>query len=431
MALEGLLGNFNLSPEDKSSLFQGLLAGVGAALASRGTPVQAIGQGLLGGISGYAGGQQLAAQSAWRNMQAENARALADQRRLEMEQMQRRNAYLSSGGAPSTSPSPGGGSTEANAQAMGQPRYTFAGLLQAGFSPDEAQKIISGGGPQINNIDVKDYTQDSLATFMQTRNPADLVAVRKREVANGVAYDPYSVAPGTVFNDVNQPFLRDQNGNIVPNTPYQRFQLQKAAAGAARTNVSVDAAPKSFWTDFGKSASDQLFKEREAAQAAASTLQGLDEIRKAAAGGAFQGAGADMKLGAARALRSLGMNISPNEVANSEQFNAIAGQFVLNHIKQLGANPSNADREFIEKTVPRLSTDPAALPGLLDYMESKARGQVESYNNKIRGVQQQPGAQFLPYSLEVPIPQPQRRGAQSAPGDISDLLNKYGGAGGR
>lgn len=366
-------------------------------------------------------------------MQAQNAQTLADQRRLEMEQIQRRNAYLAGGSAPSASQalSAGGGPTVANAQSMGQPRYTFAGLLQAGFSPDEAQKIISGGGPQLNNIDAKDYTQDSLAKFLQTRNPADLVAVRKREVANGVAYDPYSVAPGTVFNDVNQPFLRDQNGNIVPNTPYQRFQLQKAAAGAARTNVSVDAAPKAFWGDFGKSASDQLFKEREAAQAAASTLQGLDEIRKAAAGGAFQGAGADMKLGAARALRSLGMNISPNEVANSEQFNAIAGQFVLNHIKQLGANPSNADREFIEKTVPRLSTDPAALPGLLNYMESKARGQVESYNNKIRGVQQQPGAQFLPYSLEVPIPQPQRRGAQSAPGDISDLLNKYGGAGGR
>lgn len=120
------------------------------------------------------------------------------------------------------------------------------------------------------------------------------------------------------------------------------------------------------------------------------------------------------------------MQIAPEQVANSEQFSAVANQFVLNSIKSLGANPSNADRDFIEKTVPRLSTDPRALPLLLDYMETKARAQVDGYNAKIHGVQQQPGASFMPYSLEVQAPRQAPR-VGGAPSGIGDLLDKYGG----
>lgn len=218
--------------------------------------------------------------------------------------------------------------------------------------------------------------------------------------------------------DPNKPFML-KDGQIVPNAAYQQFELDKAQRGAARTNVStvVDAAPKAFWQDFGKNASDTLFKEREGAQAAASTLQSVGEIRKAAEGGAFQGAGAELKLGAAKALQGLGMPYDAKTVANSELFNAQANQFVLNSIKGLGANPSNADREFIEKTVPRLSTDPAALPQLLNFMERRARGQLTNYNTKIKGVQSQPMGQSIPMSLEVPepeIPKPKAATAQQA-----------------
>lgn len=218
--------------------------------------------------------------------------------------------------------------------------------------------------------------------------------------------------------DPNKPFML-KDGQIVPNAAYQQFELEKAQRGAARTNVStvVDAAPKAFWQDFGKNASDTLFKEREGAQAAASTLQSVGEIRKAAEGGAFQGAGAELKLGAAKALQGLGMPYDAKTVANSELFNAQANQFVLNSIKGLGANPSNADREFIEKTVPRLSTDPAALPQLLNFMERKARSQLTNYNTKIKGVQSQPMGQSIPMSLEVPepeMPKPKAAPAQQA-----------------
>jgi hypothetical protein len=181
-------------------------------------------------------------------------------------------------------------------------------------------------------------------------------------------------------------------------------EWKKGNARAGATNIRVDTAPKAFWQDFGKSASDQLFKERETAQAAAATLESVATIRRAAQGGAYQGSGAELKLGAAKALGALGMPYDSKTVANSEVFNATANQFVLNAIKGLGANPSNADREFIEKTVPRLQTDPAALPALLTFMEQKAGRQVQGFNNKIRQVQRDPSAGGMPFSLEVTPP---------------------------
>lgn len=47
------------------------------------------------------------------------------------------------------------------------------------------------------------------------------------KIVNGVAYDPTNIAPGTVFNNPNQPF----NADGTPNTNFQNFELRKAAAG--------------------------------------------------------------------------------------------------------------------------------------------------------------------------------------------------------
>jgi len=269
------------------------------------------------------------------------------------------------------------------------------------FKPREVDPFTSSLY-ELAKADPTKYGQTYIAALKPKEAEYKTVGNNLLRVTGNKAEEVYSADA----NDPNRPFMR-VNGQIVPNSAYQQFELEKAQRGAARTNVStvVDAAPKAFWQDFGKSASDTLFKERESAQAAAGTLQSVAEIRRAADGGAYQGAGAELKLGAAKALQGLGMPYDAKTVANSELFNAQANQFVLNSIKGLGANPSNADREFIEKTVPRLSTDPAALPQLLNFMEGKARGQLTNYNAKVRNVQGQPGGQAIPLSLEVPIPE--------------------------
>lgn len=253
----------------------------------------------------------------------------------------------------------------------------------------EMNRALFPSGPKpadaLAKINPADYTPESFREFMQSGDAGKLVPYRKPE------------------NNLNDLLIPGPNGPVL-NQALLDAKRQIAAAGAPQTRVQVDAGPKAFWTDFGKAQVDQLTKEGESAKAAADTVRSVAEIRKAAAAGAYQGAGAELKLGAAKALGAIGMPYDERTVANTEAFNAQAKGFVLNTIKSLGANPSNADREFIEQTIPRLQTDPAALPRLLEFMENKARSQIRSYNNKARKVQSQPGAQFLPYSLEVPEP---------------------------
>lgn len=375
-----------------SPMAQGLLgAGLGA-LASRGTTAQAIGRGGLLGLSAY--GQ---AQDQQQNKLLQMAQAKLQQDAL---------AKMTPGADGSISASP-------------------ATFLQAGFTdPAKWEAIRNAGRDKLKQIEGVTNADGSKSLYgvseyggVSSTGLTNAPEIKTQDVGGQVVgWNPYngqqasalekSLTPDQVQDMANQPFMV-VNGQIVPNPAYQQYSMAKSAAGAARTNVVVDAAPKAFWNDFGKQASDQLFKEREGAQAASSTLQGIGEIRKAVQGGAYQGAGADYKLAAAKALGALGAQIAPEQVANSEQFNAVANQFVLNSIKGLGANPSNADRDFIEKTVPRLSTDPRALPLLLNFMEGKAKNTVDGYNTKIRGVQQQPGAGFMPFSLEVPTPSAQ------------------------
>jgi hypothetical protein len=200
----------------------------------------------------------------------------------------------------------------------------------------------------------------------------------------------------------NDTMIPDGKGGFMVNKPLQA--AKQAVASAGKTTVSVNTAPKAFWSDFGKANVDVLMKEREGAVAASGVLQSVVEIRKAAEGGAYQGVGAELKLNAAKALGALGMPYDQQTVANSEVFDAQAKQFVLNSIKQLGANPSNTDREFIEKTVPSLRTDPASLPRLLTFLEGKARSQIRTFNDKAKRVQSDPAAAQMPFQIEVPEP---------------------------
>ena len=207
-----------------------------------------------------------------------------------------------------------------------------------------------------------------------------------------------------------------------PNGPqwipgYLEGKGKVAAQSAARTSLNVNTGPKAFWNDVGKLQAETLFKDREGAQAAAQSIQSIGAIRQAAQAGAYQGFGAEVKLGAAKALGALGMPYDEKTVANSELFDAQAKQFVLASIKGLGANPSNTDREFIEKTVPRLGTDPNALPLLLDFMERKARGQLQTFNERARRVQSDPNAEGIPADIAIPEP--------PAASNIDALVNQY------
>jgi hypothetical protein len=320
------------------------------------------------------------------------------------------------------------GATEQGANALMQlGAFDQAQAIQKMAQQRQQQQRVGSYLDSINPASGVARPFDPMQMLQATRDPelvkqyADVAMVKPqarniKEVGGHLVEIPADgSAPKTLFTAPPKPeappeIIRLMNfrDNLPAGDPRRSVldaQIRKSVTHAPGTTVNVDAAPKAFWTDFGKEVSGMVVDERKNAQAATGIVQNVQSIRDAANRGAYQGAGAELKLGAAKALGALGMPYDAKTVANTEVFNASANKFVLDSIKQLGANPSNADREFIEKTVPRLQTDPAALPLLLDFMENKARTQIRGYNSKAKQIQAQPNARGLPFSLEVPEPE--------------------------
>ncbi len=215
-------------------------------------------------------------------------------------------------------------------------------------------------------------------------NPAEIMPfggqkATKMEVGPaGQVYDPYGIKAGEVLQDPNKPFAVS-GGKVVANPSFQRYELDKAAAGAARNNNTViNAGPKAFETELGKLDAEKLGQFRTAAEAGQSTLQTVASLRAAEKSGVFDGGGAPAKTALANMVYGI-TGVEMKELPGSQMFNAQASKLILDQVKTLGANPSNADREFIEKTVPNLSTSATARAQLLDFMEKKAKGNIDLY----------------------------------------------------
>lgn len=212
----------------------------------------------------------------------------------------------------------------------------------------------------------------------------------------GQAYDPYSIKPGEVLQDPNKPFAMS-GGKVTPNVPYQKYELDKAAAGASKTNNTViNSGPKAFETELGKLDAEKLNQFRTAAEAGQSTLQTVGSLRTALKSGVFDGGGAAAKTALANMLYGL-TGVEMKELPGSQLFNAQASGLILDRVKALGANPSNADREFIEKTVPNLATSADARTKLINYMEEKAKQQIDLYKRADKHARKNHGLEGFDY----------------------------------
>jgi hypothetical protein len=123
----------------------------------------------------------------------------------------------------------------------GSKQAALAQLLQSGHPALQQlgmAEMLKKPESVFNKVDPKDFTQESVAKFAVTNNYADLVPARKMEVTTGGSvYNPYSVKPGTNFNDPNKLIQLDTDGNAVVNQPL--VDAKKAISKAGATNVQV------------------------------------------------------------------------------------------------------------------------------------------------------------------------------------------------
>lgn len=235
-----------------------------------------------------------------------------------------------------------------------------------------------------DRILVLDETGKQVGTFSKGTTPdaalKDKTTRSKNDVApSGVVFNPYQTQPGQVFNDPNKLINLDSNNKAVVNQPL--FGAKEALARASKPttqNTIINAGPKAFEMELGKLDAEKLGEWRKNAEAGQSAMNTVSNLRAAIAQGVYSGGGANLKTDAANIVNGL-TGATTKNLPGSQLFNAEASKLLLDNIKALGTNPSNADRDFLSKTIPNISHSPQARDQLLDYMEKKATQSMDLY----------------------------------------------------
>ncbi len=149
--------------------------------------------------------------------------------------------------------------------------------------------------------------------------------------------------------------------------------LKKAGAQNISVNNTVDPIVKGVGERFNES--------MDLAKASIPQIQGIHEARKALDDGAITGLGADPKLFLAKAANLFGLD--EKAAANTEVARSAIGNSVLAKAKMLGVNPSNTDRDYIEKVVGgQIQLEEGSIRRLLDMQEKWARQSIQRANSE-------------------------------------------------
>ncbi len=179
--------------------------------------------------------------------------------------------------------------------------------------------------------------------------------------------------------------IRDVGRSVKPMTDDERRQWkvpEGVAAGIDDNGKPVFSQPSNVNTvsPVVTGINDRFDKQITAAQAAPQVIASIHEARRALDSGAITGAGADSRLFLDKVGTLFG--IPSDKVANTEVARAALGTQVLESAKTLGANPSNADRDYIEKVKGgSIALDEASMRRLLDMQERWGRDSVRRAND--------------------------------------------------
>jgi hypothetical protein len=151
----------------------------------------------------------------------------------------------------------------------------------------------------------------------------------------------------------------------------QKERLAKAGKPETVINNTINPVLKGI--------GDRFNAAQDAADSAQTQVKSIHEARRALDGGAFTGIAGDASLFGAKVGSLFG--IPSDKAANTETLRASLGTSVLEKAKTLGANPSNADRDYIEKVVGgQIKLEEASIRRLLDMQERWAREAVGRAN---------------------------------------------------
>lgn len=235
--------------------------------------------------------------------------------------------------------------------------YIAAAKLAMGMNlPDLAAKL-GMGGAQLD----KEMATAQKARFIDADKRAD-IGVYNKFLSE---FNGDEAKAGAAFNEYKQ-----------------KQAIEQKIAG--RTVVSVTNQQESeFSKTLGKIQGAQMENAYNTRNASVDTLNTLSKMKELNDQQLISGSFSGARGATANFFNTIGIASKEDakKLANSQQFEKVAGDLVLANIKKLGYNPSNADVVFLNKTIPQLESSPEARSALINWMGTKAQASIAEVRN--------------------------------------------------
>lgn len=241
-----------------------------------------------------------------------------------------------------------------------------AGAPADGGAPPQATQVAQNATVGSSSLPVPVDNKAAVAKLLTDPNPY----VRKLGISLGQGLIQKQLEGDKPTDEMREYSLYRQQGGKDSFFDY-KSGLKKAGAQNIAVNNTINPIVKGVGERFNDS--------MDAAKASIPQIQGIHEARKALDEGAITGLGADPKLFLAKAANLFGLD--EKAAANTEVARSAIGNSVLAKAKTLGANPSNTDRDYIEKVVGgQIQLEEPSIRRLLDMQEKWARDSIRRAN---------------------------------------------------
>lgn len=162
--------------------------------------------------------------------------------------------------------------------------------------------------------------------------------------------------------------------------PVERSTAKVSAVANAKGGDMVQETE--FDKQRGKDQATQLKEASEQAKTSAAALRNIQEMQKKNAAGIYSGPQAQGTMVAANLLQSAGLLSSKeaSRLTDATTYDKLAKDLVLKDLGgKLGAQISDADRQFVEARIPQLTTSPQARTELLNWLQQQHSRNIGYY----------------------------------------------------
>lgn len=399
---------------------QALASGVAsyAATARRGTPVNNIGRGLLGGVTGYSNavqGQQEAERQAAQNAynqrmmgynetQAETARLKAETERKKLLGAQSANKA---------------------AAKMYLPGFLkTSGIQGQGFDIDEQGEVVPVDMPNMQPIsanldwiDSGDDYKSMIAQGMQSEDPA----IRRQAVKE--AFNYYKGQKQNV-KEAKDLIGKERAMAEAMNMPLGDYLRQKTLKSGQNININ-NVMPGNAAEAAGKKEGYEIGEQAAMIENKYSALDSVREAKDILQKGIYAGTYGDFQKKLAKG--SFGAIGDRQKAINTEEFVSYIGNTVVPRLKEFGGNDSNEEMRYLKSIMGGdTSMEPEAIARIIDSAERKIQRGIERLQRQRGALETGKMPDLGPGPARGQKAPLKPAGLKQSP-SVEDLLKKYGG----